>query len=218
MMDTDDTTPPADPRFDAWISGVAPHVNAPPPTPRGDMWDAIRAAQVTSVTPIRRARWIVPATIAATLLIGIGIGRVVTRHQPTTPVAVAVVKPAPNASQLYRLAAQQTLGQAEAFLTAFRASDMGNNDPQSARQLGAWGRDVLSSTRLLMDSPAGRDPQLKPLLNDLELVLVQIISASGAPLDSAERSMIDHAVREHDLLPRIRSAVPAGIAGSASGD
>ncbi|MEO5818050.1 MAG: hypothetical protein ABIT20_22465 [Gemmatimonadaceae bacterium] len=136
---------------------------------------------------------------------------------------VAVIRPrSPDAgasrdpSRLYRLAAVQTLTQAEALLTAYRASGVAERDPVAARQLGTWGRQVLSSTRLLLDSPAGDDAALRPLLNDLELVLVQIIRLSGAPLDANDRALIDDALRTRDLLPRIRTAVPAGIAGTAS--
>lgn len=153
---------------------------------------------------------------------------------PATPPASAeratVVRPFPSddpadrspaagsrdANRLYRLAAVQTLSQAEALLTAYRASDLAGRNVPATQQLGRWGRDVLSSTRLLMDSPAGADPQLRPLLNDLELVLVQIVRLSGAPLDAADRALIDRSLRDSDLLPRIRTAVPAGVAGAAS--
>jgi cell division septation protein DedD len=132
-----------------------------------------------------------------------------TRTESTSPSAN-------DPAHLYRLAAVQTLGQAEALLTAYRASDRTGPNAIASRQLGLWGRDVLSSTRLLLDSPAGSDPQLRPLLNDLELVLVQIIQLSGTPLGESDRALIDRAMREHDLLQRIRTAVPAGVAGTAS--
>ena len=80
------------------------------------------------------------------------------------------------------------------------------------------GRDVLGSTRLLIDSPAGSDPQLRALLDDLELVLVQIIQLSGSPLDPADRDLIDRALEDRELLTRIRTAVPAGIGVAASAD
>ena len=73
---------------------------------------------------------------------------------------------------------------------------------------------VLSSTRLLIDSPAGRDPQMRALFTDLELVLAQIVQLSGTPLQASERELIDRAMRDRDLLPRLRSAVPAGSATS----
>ena len=114
----------------------------------------------------------------------------------------------------YRTAAVQTLVQAEALLTAYRGAEGTTRDPQALRDAARWARDVLSSTRLLMDSPAGRDPQLRMLFADLELILAQIVQLSGTTLDARERELIDRAMRERDLLPRLRSAVPAGLAAS----
>ena len=227
-----DVVPPADPQFDAWIEKVAPSLNAPDAAPRAEMWDAIQAAQKTAqdaqagrlpgVTPLRRSHWRLMSVIAAALLLGVAIDRFALRQVevPTAPVASAPSTPTDSSdpARLYRMAAAQTLTQAEALLTAYRASDVADNDPATARQLGIWGREVLSSTRLLLDSPAGDDPRLRPLLNDLELVLVQIIQLSGAPLEAGDRELIDRALHDRDLLPRIRNAVPAGVAGTASDD
>jgi hypothetical protein len=113
----------------------------------------------------------------------------------------------------YRTAAMQTLAQAEALLTSYRSAE-NVRDPQAMQQAARWARDVLSSTRLLLDSPAGRDPQMRTLFTDLELILAQIVQLSGTPLQSRERELIDHAMRDRDLLPRIRSAVPSGLATS----
>ena len=117
-----------------------------------------------------------------------------------------------DAQQLYRLAARQTLVQAEALLTAYRADDASQRDQESMQQAGRWARDVLTSTRLLLDSPAAKDPQFRALFTDLELVLAQIVQLSGAPLDAGERELIERAMRDRDLLPRLRSALPAGAA------
>ena len=113
----------------------------------------------------------------------------------------------------YRTAALQTLAQAEALLTAYRGAE-NVRDPAAMQQAARWARDVLSSTRLLLDSPAGRDPQMRTLFTDLELILAQIVQLSGTPLRARERELIDDAMRDRDLLPRIRSAVPAGLATS----
>lgn len=215
-----------DAAFDAWVEQVAPALNAPGTAPRAEMWDAIQrarhaaddaqAGRIAGVTPIRRAPWKLMSVIAAALLIGVAIDRYALRKTERT--ARPPVASAPSAadtadpSRLYKLAASQTLTQAEALLTAFRAGGATQRDPQNMKQLGSWGREVLSSTRLLLDSPAGDDPQLKTLLSDLELVLVQIIQISGAPLDPSERALIERALEEQDLLPRIRTAVPAGAA------
>ena len=116
--------------------------------------------------------------------------------------------------RLYHAAAQQTLVQAEALLTAYRSSEAATANAESMRVAARWARDVLSSTRLLLDSPAARDPQLRALLTDLELVLAQIVQRAGAPLEAGERDLIERAMRDRDLLPRLRSAVPAGAAAS----
>jgi hypothetical protein len=121
-----------------------------------------------------------------------------------------------SARRLYQAAAVQTLAQAEALLTSYRRGDdmVGGRDQEAMLQAARWARDVLSSTRLLLDSPASRDPQLRALLSDLELVLAQIVQVSGAPLQAGERELIERAMRDRDLLPRLRSAVPAGTTTS----
>jgi hypothetical protein len=55
---------------------------------------------------------------------------------------------------------------------------------------------------------------MRALFTDLELVLAQIVQLSGTPLQDSERDLIDRAMRDRDLLPRLRSAVPAGSATS----
>ncbi|HMC54799.1 MAG TPA: hypothetical protein VKH19_06465 [Gemmatimonadaceae bacterium] len=229
----DDMPPMSDAEFDAWLTRVAPKLNAPSATPRGEMWKVIETAARTSsdaqagripgVTPIRR-HWRLLSLIAAALLIGVGVDRMALRREREQRVAATPAATVParadsaDPSGLYRLAAAQTFTQAEALLVAYRASDAPGRDPQDLRQLGSWGRQVLSSTRLLLDSPAGRDPQLRALLDDLELVLVQIIRHSGAPLDTTDRALIDRALQDSRLLPRIRTAVPSPIPADASSD
>jgi hypothetical protein len=224
---------PPDPAFDAWITRVAPTLNAPNATPRLEMWQAIQAQRRASgdggrgpgspgVIPLRRRPWGLMSAIAAALLLGVAIDRFALRRtdRAAEPVIAGPSSAGDSAdpARLYRMAAAQTLTQAEALLTAYRASGAPDRSPLDAAQLGKWGREVLSSTRLLIDSPAGDDPQLRALLDDLELVLVQVIQLSGAPLDPADRELIDRALADRDLLPRIRTAVPAGITGSASAD
>lgn len=226
---------PQDAAFDAWIQRAAPQLNVPTATPKLEMWAAIRAAQprastqreLSGVTSLKRPRWFWPAVIAAAMVAGVGVDRMMLNTGAPERVAEAPRAAADSSvrsgdagdpSGLYRLAAEQTLTQAEALLTAYRTSDIATRNPASARQLGNWGRDILSSTRLLLDSPASTDPRLRALLGDLELVLVQIIHLSGTPLDSSDRALIDGALRDRDLLPRIRTAVPAGTASAASDD
>jgi hypothetical protein len=186
------------------------------------------------VLPMRPRRWMRPtalaAALAATLVLGVALDRLVILRSGDTSATASVARtttpstsrptPSEASNDLYRLAAVQTLSQAEALLTAYRASDGSTRDSITTRHLGRWAREVLGSTRLLIDSPAGSDPQIRVLLDDIELVLVQIVRLSGTPLDSTDRALIDNALRDRDLLPRIRTAVPAGAAdvGTASDD
>lgn len=214
----------AEPGFDAWIGGIAPSLNAPKRIPRDEMWAKIQAAQqahleaqagrIAGVTPLRRGHWRLMSLVAAALLLGVAIDRYGLRATDDQSAAITAEAPAEadgrDPARVYRMAAAQTLTQAEALLTAYRAEAAPASNPADVVQLGRWGRDVLGSTRLLIDSPAGQDPQLRALLDDLELVLVQIVQLSGRPLDPTDRELIDRALQDRNLLPRIRTAVPAG--------
>ncbi|HEV2641804.1 MAG TPA: hypothetical protein VGT98_03820 [Candidatus Elarobacter sp.] len=118
-----------------------------------------------------------------------------------------------GASTAYQLATIRHFTEVEALLTSFESSQ---RDARMDAQLAAWGRDLLGQTRLLLDSPAANDPARRKLLQDLELVLVQItqLSPSTAPV---ERDMINGAVRSSDVMPRLRTAVPAGGATHFNG-
>jgi hypothetical protein len=73
-----------------------------------------------------------------------------------------------------------------------------------------WARDLLASTRLLMDSPAGEDPVRRQLLGDLEYVLARIVQLDpNAPAE--DRALVDRAINREQVLTRIRSSIPAGF-------
>jgi hypothetical protein len=99
----------------------------------------------------------------------------------------------------------QHLSRAEALLTSFEADTRAGRQDE---QMHVWAGDLLSSTRLLLDSPAGRDPRMRPLLEDLELVLAQIRQAAEGR--AAERGMVVEGIDARGVLPRIRTAIPAG--------
>jgi len=232
LFDDDEREPVTnDAGFDAWIANVAPTLNAPGATPRHEMWREIQAARATAaeaqagtvagVTPIRRAPWRLLSVVAAALLLGVAIDRWALngRTDPASVVSAPIVDSAFNdPARLYRLAASQTLTQAEALLTAFRASGPEERAAVGGDQLARWGGEVLGSTRLLIDSPAGSDPRLRALLEDLELVLVQLIQLSRGSVDPNDREHVNRALEGSNLLPRIRTAVPAGTPFSASTD
>ena len=169
---------------------------------------------------VRRARkrilfpWIqAGAAAAAVLALGIGIGRM-TKGPGRLPTA-HVEAPAPGTSMTgdaYRVAVAQHLTRTETLLASFRADAAGGTVDAAT---GEWAGQMLSTTRLLLDSPAADDPKLRALLEDLELVLAQIAALprrAGTDTDAntTEVDMARRAVEEKQLLPRIETLAPAG--------
>jgi hypothetical protein len=154
--------------------------------------------------------------IAAALVIGIAIGRFTMGGRDTTPIAVSPagsVGPTPEAAALaFRLATTEHLTTVEAILTSFRADPrIGEVDSEFFDVV----RRLLSSTRLLLDSPAADDAAIRELLEDLELVLVQISQLSYQD-GEGEIEIIGDGMENRGLLPRLRSFIPAGpvVAGA----
>lgn len=107
-------------------------------------------------------------------------------------------------ARAYTVATAQHLTEAEAMLTAFKGDlSQGRMDAE----ISAWGKDLLSNTRLLLDSPAARDPVRRKLLQDLELVLVQIVQLSPKS-PARDRDLIKGALTDDQVLTRLRTAIP----------
>ena len=113
----------------------------------------------------------------------------------------------PNGNSAYQITTVRHLSEAEALLTSFRTRSTA--DQQMDAQLGSWARQLLSNTRLLLDSPVANDPQRRPLLEDLELVLVQIVQLSPGSTPQ-DREMIEKTLRQDHVMTRLRTAIPAG--------
>lgn len=237
-----------DDKFDEFLEREARSYHEPPPTPRDAMWariDAERRTRPAGAVPARRW-WIMTAALAATLLLGIAIGTRMTRGAnpaapgtvavrpvPSAPAVVASAPPShaapataparppgstlPNgsATMAFDAAAADHLGRAEALLTTFNTeSAHGTIDPQ----IGAWAGDLLTTTRLLMDSPRASNPQTRKLLSDLEVVLAQIAQLKAQPdSQSDELEIIEHAVRGQNMMTRLRQATPSGPMPSVTG-
>jgi hypothetical protein len=123
------------------------------------------------------------------------------RGAPTPPSANSA------ASSAYQLTAVRHLSEAEALLTSFRTHSTA--DQQMDAQLGTWARELLSNTRLLLDSPVANDSQRRPLLEDLELVLVQIVQLSPGSTPQ-DRELIEKTLQQGHVMTRLRTAIPAG--------
>ena len=200
-------------RFEEWVREHADGYHRPGEVPREAMWDAITRARGTRVAGhiARRTSSRAWLAAAATLLVttGIGLGYWL-RGGDADPVFVAsapTAAPEPDQQRLtYEVASNHHFTAAEALLTTFRSSSA----PEGEAAVRTWARDLLSSTRLLLDSPAGEDAIRRRLLEDLEYVLAQIVQlAPDAPL--ADRALVDGAIATQDMMTRIRSSIPAGF-------
>lgn len=188
--------------------------NDPPELKRADldsMWRAVESATFeqgpTTVTVVDRFSMARLLPLAATLVIGIGIGRfVLPQTEAVSPdVSVASHAPADSVSleEPYQSTTSRYLGQAVALLASLPAEvrEGRTNEPYMGRA-----HDLLLTTRLLMDSPAAADPRFRTLLEDLELVLAQVVRLQSAE-SSEELELIRQALEQRDVLPRLRSAV-----------
>ena len=155
----------------------------------------------------------VPVAIAATLILGIGIGRIwpsIRTGVKTGGIAVVdstAITPAatPKKKDLFaQYAAEQTLGQAEVLLTQYRSDVAAGVQPTTTP---AEARKILLATRLLLDAPSINDPHLRDLLSDLELVMAQISEGSTQKED---RAVITEGLERRDVLPRLRAAASIG--------
>jgi hypothetical protein len=203
-----------DPKFEQWLKNAARGYHTPHPTPRDAMWkrieDARRNKHVIELRPWMR--WAVAA--AAVMILGIGIGRWTARQSAArsgaTPVAVTDSTTPEESDLVYQVAATQYLSHTEAFLTSFRA-DIGSHGAAKSVRFARQARGLLSTTRLMLDSPAARNQRLRSLLEDLELVLVQISqldpSRDGGDHDT---DLITQGMNQSNVLPKLRSAIPAG--------
>jgi hypothetical protein len=202
------TTERDDDRLPDRLLDAARDYHAPSPTPREEMWAAIAAGRRRRRAARRIARplrW--GLALAAALVLGIGIGRFGWLAGPSRSASPAALGPAGGAPGApYRVAAAQYLARTEVLLTDFRAeSRRGRLDPRFI----ATARDLLTTTRLMLDSPAGADPHLNELLQDLELVLAQITQLPTELRARSELDLISQGMTQRSVLARIRAAAPA---------
>ena len=201
--------------------------NDPPETPRKEMWGVIAAElgesgpRVVSMDEARRRlrpAWHQPAgwaaAAAAVLVLGVGLGRMTA---PGAAPLVSAPEMRPQTSLLH-MAAVEHLGKTESLLTLVKADARGGRLDPVVRP---WARSLLTETRLLLDTSDGVNPDVRELLEDLELVLVQIVGATGAEDVNGARAGVelDLALRgldNRDVLPRIQAVMPAlpGLSGT----
>lgn len=185
---------PAEPDFEAMWNVVA-----------RETWGVANPTRAGRSFPFRRV-----IGIAATLMLGIGIGRATVNFKgasqqnastvATTPIAArtdSLSEPAP-----YSTETSQYLGQTAALLIALPSEvRAGRANGQFLTRAG----ELLTRTRLLLDSPAANDPTMRNLLEDLELVLAQVVHLENNQ-SRTELDLINRALEQRDVIPRLRTA------------
>lgn len=187
--------------------------NNPPELSSADldaMWSGIEseafAAPALAPRVIRANRWFAAGNLmrmAAVLVIGVAIGRfMLPREKAVTPPVMADAgADSVNIPEPYEAATSRYLGQTAALLVGL-PSDGSRADRANIGRA----TDLLSTTRMLLDSPAASDPRLRALLEDLELVLAQVVRLQ-ADRSGDELDFIRQALEQRDVLPRLRTAV-----------
>jgi hypothetical protein len=225
---TDDRDGPAEERaLEQLLGDMRRSYHTPPATPPLDtIWAGIerehfraRGARVPAGGwgGVRGFWWM---AIAAALVVGVGIGRLTTKAPQVVAgddVSRLASRPAQGApanrvdpTAAYDRTTARYLGQTAALLIALPTEARAGRTDQ---RFVARAAELLTTTRLLLDSPAAGDPKVRALLEDLELVLAQV-----AHLDSdggrVELELIAQALEQRDLLSRLTSAA----AGSTEAD
>jgi hypothetical protein len=214
-----------DEQFDALMRDAAETFRRPSAPALEEMWGEVESAHFGGS---RRAHhgdngprmqrmqpmhwWI---GLAATLVVGVALGRASMSlggaHRSAAPLVtqtqVATVAPSAIRDTLaapYDLETSKYLGQTAALLIALPSETQAGRAADA--QFVARAGELLTRTRLLLDSPAASDPSMRRLLEDLELVLAQAVRLENGH-SRTELDLINKALEQRDVIPRLRTAV-----------
>lgn len=192
-----------DERLQEMIKEAAASYRVPKDPPFDAMWARIEREHF-GASPARR--WLAPAAgIAATLLVGIGIGRYTAsagfdKLAGDAGVPTAVIERSSTLADPLQRTTSAYLDDAEVLLASLPKDSRGL-DPSFVTNA----REMLTRTRVLLDSPVASDPQLREVLEDLELVLAQAVRLRAASR-AQDLTFIAEAMDERDMVPRLRTA------------
>jgi hypothetical protein len=201
--------------LDRALADLRHSYNVPPErTPADEMWGRIQGeafggrGTVVTRSAARGARGMWWIGLAAALVGGVVIGRLTTPRPGLVATADLPRSPALRTADTisYDRSTTRYLGQTAALLIALPGeARAGRTD----RRFVARAAELLTTTRLLLDSPAATDPKVRALLEDVELVLAQVahLESDGGRV---EFELIAQALEQRDLLPRLTSAVAGG--------
>ena len=201
-----------DDRFDELMRDAAQTYRKPPQPDFDAMWNVVaRETWGAAPSPKQHAfRFRNAIGIAATLLIGVGIGRATVTFKSAATRSATTFAAAQSAARTdslpeaapYSTETSQYLGQTAALLIALPSEvKAGRANEQFLSRAG----ELLTRTRLLLDSPAANDPTMRNLLEDLELVLAQVVHLENNQ-NRTELDLINRALEQRDVIPRLRTA------------
>jgi hypothetical protein len=191
-----------DEQFERLMKDAADTYNNPPAAPLDQMWASIDAETFGTKRSVVHHRslaanpWL---RMAAVLVLGIAIGR---GMQPSTA-APAMAASTSEIADSYQLTTDRYLGQTVGLLVQLpKQLQSGHTDTAFIGRAN----QSLAQLRLLMDSPAASNPRLRSLFEDLELVLVQVVQMPKGG-SATEANLIQQAMQQRDVMPRLRDAV-----------
>ncbi len=222
-------------RHDRNMADAARGYHEPPPTPRDRMWERIDAArneerrQIPTTAPLwwRRRQVLWPAAVVAALAIGLTVGRSLNPAAPSQQIQPSVIahdgRPPADPDTMvstftgnlatYRQAARPVLARSEMLLLQLRT---GAQSPSASESYSHRAVGLLAQTRLLLGSPAADDPELAPLLEDLELALARLVHVTSGPAAAAnpdgQLQALEEGLDRKAVLPRLRDQLNAGTA------
>jgi hypothetical protein len=222
----DDDSADAKP-LDPWMLDLVREVEAEADThvdvPREMMWARIQRERAKAApVVVTRRPWYASrqiAAAAAVLVAGVAIGRYVVPSgtpgaglaRDTAVVAPAVAPTASMSADPSYVAMQEHLVRTVALLTTVRDESVQRD---AAADLAPRAKELLSTTRLLLDQPQLRDERTRRLLQDLELVLVQVIQARSTAPETQRAPQ--ETLRETNLLTRVNALVTASTLTGAA--
>jgi hypothetical protein len=158
------------------------------------------------------------AALAASFVIGIGVGRmdggradVEPAHGPVASAPAPRAEPAtPSRGGEGQAEAAGVFQQAAARHFAASGERLARLEPQLRAgrvpaDVEAWSAGLLLETRILLAGPAGRDPRLAPLLRDLEAALAEV-SALAPAAGAQDASLTRRTLERTRVVPRLRQA------------
>jgi hypothetical protein len=203
MMDDKDLEKRMSDLRDTWRVAGAP--------PLDRMWQRIETeafAPAERGLPLRWVRTLLP--FAAMLALGFGLGQFAPKVIGSSHELAGAGRTGDRNGVPARIVSSQEqpfVGVANDYLERVTALLVTlaseSRDGRSMEYAASQAKDLLGTTRLLMDSPDPINPHLRGLLDDLELVLAQIARLPARP-DAPDVYLIDQALDQRDVIPRLR--------------